>query len=55
MNIIQLKEILKHTKQYLDKDVTEWIIKKCFNGSKSIYYNILSMTGNLQSVMYKIK
>ena len=25
--VIMLKEILKHTKQYLDNDVIEWIIK----------------------------
>ena len=44
--IIILKEILKHTKQYLENDVIKWIITKCFNGSKSNYYDILSMTGN---------
>ena len=26
--VIMLKEILKHTKQYLDNDVIEWIIEK---------------------------
>jgi hypothetical protein len=28
-----LKEILKHTKQYLKNDVIEWIIKKALQGS----------------------
>jgi len=41
-----LKEILKHTKPYLENDVIKWIIKICFNGSKSNYYDILSITGN---------
>jgi hypothetical protein len=44
--IIMLKEILKHTKPYLENDVIKWIIKICFNGSKSNYYDILSITGN---------
>ena len=26
--VIMLKEIFKHNKQYLENDVTEWIIKK---------------------------
>ena len=28
--VILLKEILKHTKQYLENDVIEWITKKMF-------------------------
>jgi hypothetical protein len=31
--VIMLKEILKHTKQYLKNDVIEWIIKKALQGS----------------------
>ena len=31
--VIMLKEILKHTKQYLKNDVIEWIIKKTLQGS----------------------
>jgi hypothetical protein len=32
--VIVLKEILKHTKQYLENDVIEWIINKALLGSK---------------------
>jgi hypothetical protein len=35
--VITLREILKHTKQYLENDVIEWIIKKAFQGSKNDY------------------
>jgi len=41
------KEILKHTKQYVEDDVLEWVIQKCFQGSKSDYWDILSITTNL--------
>ena len=41
------KEILKHTKQYIEDDVLEWVIQKCFQGSKSDYWDILSITTNL--------
>jgi hypothetical protein len=30
-----LKEILKHTSQYLNDDVKEWIFKKALQGSKN--------------------
>ena len=42
-----LKEILKNTKQYIEDDIFECIIKKCSNGSKNDYWNILSITTNL--------
>ena len=41
------KEILKHTKPYIEDDVLEWVIQKCFQGSKSDYWDILSITTNL--------
>ena len=40
---ILLKEILKHTKQYLENDVIEWILKKALQGSKNGYWDILSI------------
>ena len=45
--VIMLKEILKHTSQYLNDDVKEWIYKKALQGSKSDYWDILSTTSNL--------
>ena len=45
--VIMLKEILKHTSQYLENDVIVWIIKKAFQGSKNDYWEILSITTNL--------
>jgi hypothetical protein len=42
-----LKEILKHTSQYLENDVKEWIYKKALQGSKIDYWDILSITTNL--------
>ena len=42
-----LKEILKHTKQYLENDVIDWIIKKALQCSKNDYWEILSITTNL--------
>ena len=35
--VIMLKEILKHTSQYLNDDVKEWIHKKALQGSKNDY------------------
>jgi hypothetical protein len=32
--VIMSKEILKHTKQYIEDDVLEWVIQKCFSGVK---------------------
>jgi len=45
--VIMLKEILKHTSQYLNDDVKEWIYKKALQGSKNDYWDILSITTNL--------
>ena len=45
--VIMLKEILKHTSQYLCDDVKEWIFKKALQGSKNDYWEILSITTNL--------
>jgi hypothetical protein len=45
--VIMLKEILKHTSQYLNDDVKEWIFKKALQGSKNDYWEILSITTNL--------
>jgi hypothetical protein len=45
--VIMLKEILKHTSQYLCDDVKEWIFKKALQGSKNDYWDILSITTNL--------
>jgi hypothetical protein len=45
--VIMLKEILKHTNPYLNNDVKEWISKKALQGSKSNYWDILSITVNL--------
>ena len=42
-----LKQILKHTSQYLYDDVKEWIFKKALQGSKNDYWEILSITTNL--------
>ena len=38
--VIMLKEILKHTSQYLNDDVKEWIYKKALQGSKNDYWGI---------------
>ena len=35
--VIMRKEILKHTSQYLNNDVKEWIFKKALQGSKNDY------------------
>jgi hypothetical protein len=45
--VIMLKEILKHTSQYLNNDVKIWIEKKALQGTKSDYWDILSITTNL--------
>ena len=45
--VIMLKEILKHVNQYLCDDVKDWIFKKALQGTKSDYWNILSITTNL--------
>ena len=45
--VIMLKEILKHTNQYLNNDIKIWIEKKALQGTKSDYWDILSITTNL--------
>ena len=45
--VIMLKEILKHTSQYLNDDIIFWIEKKALQGTKSDYWDILSITTNL--------
>ncbi len=46
--VIMLKEILKHTNQYLSDDVKEWLqLTKALQGSKNDYWEILSITTNL--------
>ena len=45
--VIMLKEILKHTSQYLNDDIKQWINKKAFQETKSDYWDILSITTNL--------
>ena len=35
IDVILLKEILKHTSKYLNDDVKEWIFKKALQGSKN--------------------
>ena len=42
-----LKEILKQSPNVFHEDILEWINKKCFQGSKSYFYDILSITGHL--------
>jgi hypothetical protein len=42
-----LKTNLKHTNQYLNDDVKEWIFKTALQGSKNDYWEILSITTNL--------
>jgi hypothetical protein len=38
------KEILKQTNNIFHDDLLEWINKKCFQGSKSDFNDILSIT-----------
>ena len=45
--VIMLKEILKHTSQYLNDDIKQCINKKAFQETKSDYWDILSITTNL--------
>jgi hypothetical protein len=40
--IIFLKELLKHCN--FNNDLIEWVNKKCFNGGKSDYFDILCIT-----------
>ena len=42
-----LKEVLKHTNQYLNDDAKEWIFTKALQGSSTDYWHILSITTNL--------
>lgn len=45
--VIMLKEILKQSHNIFNYDVLEWIEKKCFQKSKSDFYDILSITCHL--------
>ena len=45
--VIMLIEILKHTRQYLNDDIKEWIYKKALQGSKNDYWDILNIMPNL--------
>jgi hypothetical protein len=45
--LIMLKEILKQSNNIFHEDLLEWIGKKCYQGSASDFYDILSITGNL--------
>jgi len=42
-----LKEILKQSNHFLGDDVKDWIFKKALQGTKSDYWDILSITTNL--------
>jgi hypothetical protein len=44
--IIFLKEIIKYSNNF-HEDLHDWINKKCFQKSKSKFYDILSITGHL--------
>jgi hypothetical protein len=45
--LIMLKEIMKQSNNIFHEDLLEWIEKKTGQGSKSDFYDILSITGNL--------
>jgi hypothetical protein len=45
--VIFLKEILKNSNNLFNDDILEWVNKKAFLGSKSDYYDILSITAHL--------
>lgn len=45
--LIMLKEILKQSNNIFHDDLLEWIDKKTGQGSKSDFYDILSITGNI--------
>ena len=45
--VIMLKEISKHSCQYLSDDIKLWINKKALQGTKSDYWDTLSITTNL--------
>ena len=44
---VMLKEFLQQSNNIFYEDILEWINKKCFQGSKSEFYTILSITGHL--------
>jgi hypothetical protein len=48
-----LKEILKHTSQYLENDIKYWIFQKALQGSKNDYWDILSTTTNLFYYLFR--
>jgi hypothetical protein len=45
--LICLKEILKYSPNIFHEDVHEWLNKKCHQKSRSDFYDILSITGNI--------
>ncbi len=45
--LICLKEILKQSNNIFHEDLLAWVDTKCNQGSKSDFYNILSITGNI--------
>ncbi len=44
---IMLKEILKQSNNIFHEDVHQWLEKKCYQGSKSDFHDILSITAHL--------
>ena len=45
--VIMLKEILKQSNNIFHEDIHNWLNKKCYQKSKSDFYDILSITGNI--------
>ena len=45
--VIMLKEILKNSNNIFNEDVHEYINKKCMQGSKTDFYDLLSITSHL--------
>jgi len=41
---VMLSEILKHSQNLFSDDLNEWIFKKCFQGTKSSFWEILNIT-----------
>jgi hypothetical protein len=45
--LIMLKEILKQSNNIFHEDVHNWLEKKCYQKSRSDFYDILSITGHI--------
>ena len=45
--VIMLKEILKNSNNIFHEDILEYINKKCLQGSKTDFYDLLSITAHL--------